>query len=274
MTTKTLHTTKSATVTSADGTTLAVDTVGTGAPVILIGGAFNDRSTVAALAAELAPKFSAVTYDRRRRGGSDDRSEYYTIQSEFDDLAAVIAHVGGRASVFGHSSGAVLAMAGTLYGLPIDKLAMYEPPYIADGNRPAPPADLLDRLEALVRAGDREGAVELFLLESVGAPPEMVAGMRASDAWGFLLTQADSLPYDVLVTGPDLRMPVELMAALTTPTLAVYGDQTWPWLAAATKAVAEAVPGAELVEIKGEDHGILAHPEALEPALAEFFGRG
>lgn len=36
-------------ITSKDGTTLAVDTIGQGAPLILIGGAFNDRSTVAGL---------------------------------------------------------------------------------------------------------------------------------------------------------------------------------------------------------------------------------
>lgn len=53
------------TVTSADGTKISVETRGTGAPVILVGGAFNDRSTVAALAETLAPYLTAVTYDRR-----------------------------------------------------------------------------------------------------------------------------------------------------------------------------------------------------------------
>jgi pimeloyl-ACP methyl ester carboxylesterase len=53
------------TVTSADGTTIALDQTGDGPPVILIGGAFNDRSTVAGLAAVLAPDFTVVTYDRR-----------------------------------------------------------------------------------------------------------------------------------------------------------------------------------------------------------------
>lgn len=257
-------------VASKDGTTLAVDTVGTGAPVILIGGAFNDRSTVAALAAVLAPDFTAVTYDRRRRGGSDDRSADYAAQSEIDDLAAVIEHVGGHASVFGHSSGGVLALRGAFRGLPIDKIAVYEVPFVADGNREAPPADLLDRLKALLRDGDLDGAVELFLTRNVGAPAEMVAEMKAGPTWPFLKKQAESLPYDVLVLGDDLRLPVEDLAALSMPLLAVYGDQTWPWLATATKAVAAAAPGSRLIEIKGEDHGVLAHPEALKPTLAAF----
>lgn len=58
------------TVTSADGTRIALEQTGSGAPVILVGGAFNDRSTVAALATTLAPGFTAITYDRRGRGDS------------------------------------------------------------------------------------------------------------------------------------------------------------------------------------------------------------
>jgi pimeloyl-ACP methyl ester carboxylesterase len=260
-------------VTSKDGTTLAVDTAGSGTPVILIGGAFNDRSTVAALAAALAPHFLAVTYDRRRRGGSDDRAEDYAIQNEIDDLAAVIEHVGGRASVFGHSSGAVLALSAALRGLPIDRLAVYEPPYSLDGDRPSAPADVLARLKTLLQAGDRDAAVEVFLTEAVGAPPEMVAGMKADDGWGFLVQQAESLPYDVLITNEDARVPAARLAGLSLPVLAVYGDQTWPrFLAEATKAVAAAVPDAELVAIEGEDHSILARPEVLGPPLVKFFG--
>jgi hypothetical protein len=262
--------TTSTTITSKDGTTLAVDTIGAGSPVILIGGAFNDRSTVAALAAALAPNFKAVTYDRRRRGGSDDKSADYAVQSEIDDLAAVIGHVGGHAAAFGHSSGAVLALRGAISGLPIDKVAIYESPFISAGNREAPEPDLLDRLKALLRAGDLDAAVELFLVGNVGAPAEMVGMMKAGEGWAFLRQQAESLPYDVLVCGADLRLPVEGLGALTMPVLAMYGDQTWPWLATATKAVAAATPGARLVEIAGEDHGVLAHPAALEPALAEF----
>jgi pimeloyl-ACP methyl ester carboxylesterase len=58
------------TVASADGTSIAFERTGQGTPVILIGGAFNDRSTVAARAGALAPHVTAVTYDRRGRGDS------------------------------------------------------------------------------------------------------------------------------------------------------------------------------------------------------------
>ncbi|MPZ89799.1 MAG: hypothetical protein GEU81_17450 [Nitriliruptorales bacterium] len=44
--------------------------------MILIGGAFNDRSTVAGLAVTLVLHATAVTYYRRRRGGSGDGETY------------------------------------------------------------------------------------------------------------------------------------------------------------------------------------------------------
>ncbi len=263
---------KLSTVTSRDGSTIAVETVGHGAPVILIGGAFNDRSTVAALAQVLAPDFTAVTYDRRARGGSDDRSTAYALQSEIDDLAAVIAHVGGRACVFGHSSGGSLALEGVMHGLPIDRVAVYETPYLVDDTRPAPESGVRDRLVDLVRAGDREAAVTLFLQENVGVPAQMVEAMRAGGDWEFLVGNADSLPYDVLVTGDGLALPTDRLSAVTIPTLAVYGDQTWPWVAAGTQAVGAAVAEAQTLVLEGEGHDVLARPEKLLPALRKFFG--
>ncbi|MFJ9371352.1 alpha/beta fold hydrolase [Nocardia sp. NPDC101769] len=259
------------TLTSSDGSAIAVETTGTGAPVILIGGAFNDRSTVAALASILAPRLTAVTYDRRGRGGSTDFSGDYAVEREIDDLATVIEHVGGAASVFGHSSGAALALEGVLRGLPIDKVAVYEMPAVVDGNRPEPPADVFDRLVAHIAAGDRDAAAELFLTEQVGVPAPMVAGMRNSPAWEFLRAQAHSLPYDVAVCGSRLRLQTDRYSTINIPALVVNGDQTWPWIQTGAQALAAAIPTARREVLSGEDHDILNKPARLEPLLTEFF---
>lgn len=258
--------------TSADGSALAVDTIGEGAPVILVGGAFNDRGTVAGLAAELAPRYTVVTYDRRGRGDSTDQGSDYSVAAEVEDLAAVIAHVGGRAAVFGHSSGAVLALEGAMRGLPIDRIAVYEPPYTADETLPHPEAEAYERLKALVAFGDGDGAAELFLSEFIGVPEEGVAGMKAGPAWEFLVQKAPSLPYDVLLTSPWEPLPADRLAALALPVLAVCGGRTAPGLAAATEEVAAQVPDAELVEIPEEDHSVLQRPAVLAPLLRRFFG--
>lgn len=262
-------------ITSADRTTIAVETTGTGTPIILIGGAFNDRSTVAALADTLAATHTAVTYDRRGRGDSTDElttahPQTDLVDREIEDLAAVIEHVGGRASVFGHSSGGVLALEAVMRGLPIDRVAVYETPYVVDGNRPVPATDVFDRMNSLLAVGDRDGAAALFLTEQVGVPTEMVAGMKAAPVWPFMVAQAASLPYDIAVTGPGLSLPVERLAGIAIPSLVMYGDATWPWLQTATAAVAAAVPGAHLHVLPGQDHAILQQPEPLRPLLVEF----
>lgn len=262
-------------VTSKDGTTIAVDTVGSGPAVILVGGAFNDRSTVAALAETLAPDFTAVSYDRRGRVASDDRAveagRGFDVQNEVDDLAAVIEHAGGHASLFGHSSGGILVLEAALRGLPVDSVAVYETPYRADPDLPHAPADILDRVSAAALKGDREEAASLFLGEALGTPPEGLEAMKQGPGWDFLLDKALTLPYDLELSRPWEMADRERLATLDLPLLAVYGDQTYPGLSAGTKLVAEAVPGAKLVVLPGEDHSVLRNPEALAPSLREFY---
>ena len=259
------------TVTSADGSTIAYQTAGQGAPVILIGGAFNDRTTMLGLAATLAPHVAAVVYDRRGRGDSTDRAKpgEFAVEREIEDLEALIEGLGGRASLFGHSSGGVLALEAAMRGLPVDRVAVYEPAYILPSARPVPPADGFDRLKDLVAKGDRDGAAGMFLEEQVGVPAQMVAGMRAGEGWGSMCAQALTLPYDVAICGVGGGLPAGL-ATVRVPAVAVYGDQTQDFLRAATKAVADTVPGTRLVVLEGQDHGVLRSPEALFPTLADF----
>ena len=263
-------------ITSRDGSTLAVDRVGEGPAAVLFGGAFNDRSTVADLAAELASRYTVVTYDRRGRAESTDKAREaggaFDSGNEIDDLAAVIEHIGGHAHLFGHSSGAILVLEGAIRGLPADSVAVYEPPYRADPELPHPSADLLDRLTAYADKGDRDGAASLFLTEAIGLPAEVVSGMKHGPVWSFFLSNALTLPYDVGLSRPAELVDRDRLATLTMPVLAVYGDRTAPGLMAGAKAVADSVLGARLVVLPGEDHGVLQRPQALAPTLVEFFG--
>ena len=259
-------------ISSADGTQIAVEAVGQGRPVVLIGGAFNDRRTMAGLARVLSPFYSAVTYDRRGRGDSGDESGVYSADREIEDLRAVISHVGGAAFLFGHSSGAVLALEAAIRGLPAGKVAAYETPFIPDGSRPRPAPDVMERLVAFVKAGDSDGATALFQTEVIGLPTEVVEGMRHSDMWGYLTGLAHSLPYDYALFEPGCPVPSARLANVGVPALAIAGTNTFPWLAAAARQVADAIPGARFLSLQGQDHGVLHQPAALLPCLREFLG--
>jgi hypothetical protein len=59
--------------------------------------------------------------------------------------------------------------------LAIPKLALWEPPYVPEGG-PRPPADAAATFATLVEEHRRGEAVEFFMAEVVGPPPEFVAG--------------------------------------------------------------------------------------------------
>ncbi len=120
---------------------------------ILVSPAFGTRADEVALVAALAPSFTVFAYDRRGRGDSGDRAPY-AIEREIEDLDAVLDAAGGSVYVFGHSSGAVLALdAARSLPAKITKLALYEPPFIIDASRPPMPEGFAAHLHDLVAAG-------------------------------------------------------------------------------------------------------------------------
>jgi pimeloyl-ACP methyl ester carboxylesterase len=253
------------TVTSADGTTIAFDQLGAGAPIIMAAGAFNDRSTTEPLARALAPRFLAVSYDRRGRGDSEDAARY-AVEREIEDLEALIAEVGGSAAVFGYSSGAKLALKAAASGLAITRIALYEPPFV-DYRDPRPPADITDRLTELLAAGRRGDAVELFQTEVIGMPAQVVAQMRNAPFRPAMEAIAHTLVYEATLM-EDFTLPTALIASITTPTLVLDGDQSPPWIREAARAVADTLPNGRHRSLAGQDHTI--DPEATAPILAEF----
>src|SRR5918995_4112272 len=120
-------------VTSSDGTPIAFDKLSDGQPVIVVGGQLCDRALTRPTAEELAKHFTVFNYDRRGRGDSGDTAPY-AVEREIEDIEAPIVEAGGTASVYGHSSGAALALHAAAAGLPITKLVLHEPPYNPEGE--------------------------------------------------------------------------------------------------------------------------------------------
>src|ERR687895_661787 len=140
-------------VTSSDGIQIAFDRLGDGPPVIVVGGAMCDRALTGSTAEELAKHFTVLNYDRRGRGDSGDTGPY-AVEREIEDIGALVAEAGGTASVYGHSSGAGLALHASAHGLPIDKLVLHEPPYTPDDDEERRTSrEYGERLKALLAEG-------------------------------------------------------------------------------------------------------------------------
>ena len=254
------------TAVSADGTAIAFDRYGDGPPIIMTVGAFNTRSTTEPLARALEEQSTVLNYDRRGRGDSGDTLPY-SIDREIEDLGALIAAAGGSASVFGYSSGAVLAVKAAASGLAITNLVLYEPPFRADNSYPALPADLAEQLAELISAGRRGDAVELYQTKAVGIPEDVVAQLRHAPFRPGLEAIAHTLVYDAKIVG-DLSLPAELIAAAGMPSLVISGEQSSPFMRAAAHALAAALPNGRLCSLPGQGHDI--SPEATAPVMAEF----
>ncbi len=151
----------------------------------------------------------------------------------------------------------------------MDRVAAYEAPYVVSDREPAKP-DLVDRVRACVDAGDRDGAVTLFLTEGADTPAAVVEGMRTEPVWAWFTTLAHTLPYD-LALGGGLLPPVERLVKIAVPTLVIDGGDSPAWFGAAAQAVTDAIPDARRETLAGHDHGVLQHPEALRPLLTAFF---
>ncbi len=248
------------TVTSKDGSRIAFDQSGKGPAIILVVGAFNDRATGAPLARFLEPHFTVFNYDRRGRGDSGDTAPY-ALEREIEDLDALIAQAGGSASVFGYSSGAIVALRAAAQGLAIPQLALYEPP--PTGGKAG---NLAARLTELISAGRRGDAVELFQTEGVGIPAAVVAQMRNAPFRPALEKMAHTLVYESLILGP---LPTGLIASVRVPTFVIDGAESPDVMRRAAQTLAEALPDGRYRTLGGQGHDIV--PSAVAPVLEGFF---
>ncbi|TWV30340.1 alpha/beta hydrolase [Streptomyces misionensis] len=252
--------------TSRDGTSLAYRVTGEGPVVILVSGAMSTGGTLAPLAERLADRVTAVVYDRRGRGASGD-TKPYEVAREVEDLAALLAAVGGEAALFGVSSGGALVLDALASGLPFTRAAVYEVPYadhLAGGaEREAVYKQNLDRALA---EGRRGAAVELFL-RLTGLGEEMIQRARQSPMWPGLEAAAPSLAYDDAVMADGL-LPRDRLAAVPVPVLAIAGGASPDWMRQACRDIADAVPRGEYRVLEGQTH--MVEPDVLGPVLTEY----
>ncbi|GAA1824772.1 alpha/beta fold hydrolase [Agromyces salentinus] len=258
-------------VTSADGTRIAFDRVGSGPPVILVGGAMQfrgfDPATVALADALAEHGFDVVHYDRRGRGESPAR-EPITLAQTLDDLRALADLLTEGAddavALFGNSSGGAIALAAAAAGLPVSALVLFEVPL--DEERGTGGGEFLAGLRERIRGGDADATVEYFMKDM---PPEWLAGARASGGWPVMTAMAPSLEPDAEALAWTQSAPrAELCAEVHARTLVLVGSETQPLMVAAADSLVAGLPRAERRELAASDHRW--DPKQLALAIAGF----
>lgn len=256
--------------TSADGTRIAFERIGSGPPLVLVDGAlcYRDFGPCRSLAEHLSDRFTVYFYDRRGRGESGNTLPY-SPEREFEDLAAVIDAAGGDACVTGFSSGGGLVLRAAAAGVPMKALASYEAPFLGQILVKGRPVDPRAELQKRLDASKPGAALDFFMVDMVGGPKFMPLMMRLMrKVYAQLVAVAHTLPYDAeLMTG--FEVPVDELSRIRVPSLIMVGGKAKPNMVAGVRAVADAVPGAVHSVLPGQTHQVA--DESIAPELVAFF---
>jgi pimeloyl-ACP methyl ester carboxylesterase len=239
--------------------------------LIIVDGVFCYRQNGPAteLASLLARHYTVFTYDRRGRGESGDTSPYSAAR-EIDDLRSVAQEAGATPFFLGISSGAALTLQAVAGGMGAKRMALYEPPYGADGSQ-RKLDEARNRLQSFISADDRAGAVRFFMTDVFGAPRAFVFAMPLlmPAAWKRNKLIVHTAPYDLTLLA-DRSVLREQSSSISVPTLVIGGERSPKGLRDAVTAVANALPNAKSRFLSGLDHNISG--PVLVPVLVEYFG--
>jgi pimeloyl-ACP methyl ester carboxylesterase len=239
------------TVASADGTPIAVWRSGSGPSLVLVHGAMADHTRWAPVMPALEEHFTVLAMDRRGRGASGDADDY-ALEREVEDVVAVVESAGDEVNLLGHSHGGGCALEAALRAEGLRRLVLYEPPLGFLGGSP----EVVERLETLLAEGKRDEVLSLFLTEVARQPPEAIELMRSLPSWDARLATAHTLPREERVTR-GYRWEPDRFRELDVPTLFLLGGDSPEPFRLAGKAVAEALPDCEVVELPGQRHAAM-----------------
>ncbi len=240
-------------VETGNGVRIAYDREGSGRPLILVGGAGQFRAVdpdTSALTTELGGRgFDVVHYDRPGRGDSSGDPPF-GLAGEVSAIRALLGLVGGRAWLYGSSSGGAIALAAAAELPGIDRLLLWEVPL---GEEQAPDgAEFLAGIRELVAVGDREGTLCRFM---AGMPPEWFDAMRNGPQWPLFERMAPTVEADTEALAWTQSAPrAALWSSITAPAVVLLGSDAFPFFSDAADSIVRSLAHAERAEVPGGGH--------------------
>jgi pimeloyl-ACP methyl ester carboxylesterase len=252
-------------VRSADGTEIASFASGSGPPLVVVHGTAADHMRWAPLLPYLEPHFTVHAVDRRGRGASGDAADY-AVEREYEDLAAVVDAVardsGGPVPVYGHSHGGFVAFGAATLTPNVGRLVLYEGWPVPNPEVHALPAELAERMDALLAAGDRDAVVEALFRQIEDFSDEDMAAFKAAPSWPGRVAAAHTVTREMRGEST-ARLDPESAARITGPVLLVVGDASTDPSRAEVETVRAALADARVAVLEGQGHVA----DALAPEL-------
>jgi pimeloyl-ACP methyl ester carboxylesterase len=253
---------------SADGIPIGCYRSGSGPTLLAVHCAAADHTAWERVTPRLARHFTVYAMDRRGRGASGDAPEY-SLECEFANVAAVMEGIGQPVHLYGHSFGGTCAIEAATRVRNLASLILYE-----GGSKPPGlriiPDELIARLEMLIRDGQREEALALFMLTVAGLTPAELEVYQQSPTWAARMATLPTIPRERRAVN-DYGTDLGRFSALTVPTLFLTGEHSearWHDLITALSAV---IPRFQVCTLPGQGH--TAHqiaPDLLADTLTAF----
>ena len=260
-------------VLSPDGTSIGVFVSGHGRPLVVVPGTTSDHSTWRLLTPLLESHVAVHAVDRRGRGSSGD-SPVYSLDKEYDDIAAVVDAAagawGGPVDLLGHSYGGNVAFGAALRTRNLRRLALYEGwPVPNLAHRTIAP-ELTAALDELLAQGDPERMLETFFRDVVHMSNDEITTIKASAAWPARVAAAPTVPREIRAFSEQAFDPA-WAARITVPVLLLVGWDSPADIKADPEVVADALPDARLTVLRGQMHvAHLTDPAGLAAVLLSF----
>ncbi|NMO00417.1 alpha/beta hydrolase [Gordonia sp. TBRC 11910] len=259
-----------ATVESADGTSIGYLKLGSGAPIVLVHGSISTAETWLAVAAELAADHAVYVFDRRGRGRSGD-ADAYTLTTETEDINAVLAvaaeQTGATPALLGHSYGAICVLEAVRTGADVASVVLYEPPLPVDG--PTAGVHLRDYADA-VDAGDYDRAMRVAAQHFLRISQDETDGLAATPLWPQFLALTPTWTRELAAIDATDSLIGEY-AALPDRTLLLVGGESPSHLVGASTYLKNNLPNATEVVFEGHGHfANLMDPAGVAESIRTF----
>lgn len=270
---------------SIDGTEVRAIDEGQGPVVLLVGPGMDDGAANKKLAAKLAKHFRVLRLIRRQYR-VDLKTDVKmglpraTVAQEVEDVLAVVASVGGPVLLYGHSSGAVVALE-ALVASPSSfaGAVVFEPAAVIDGDKPLSGSrgEVLAEARTALAAGKHGKALAAFLRGPIrlNPIPARLAGamtavipryrnlipcqindMEAMDEVGERLDAYATIEVPVVMLGGEITDRETVSSPTKNP--AHIGERL--------NAITKVLPNAEQVIMKGRNHS--ANRQAPDEVVA------
>ena len=239
------------TVLSKDGTRIAVECRGAGPSLLIVHGGSGDRKRWAPLMPLFAAQFRVCAMDRRGHGESESGANY-SLQKEAEDVAAVVNAQRDPVFVLGHSIGGVFSLEAAVLTKKLSRLVLYEPP-LQDLDH----TEVADRMERLIKAGNREEALLIFLQDIVKTSADEIQILKTRASWPSRVASIEVQIREIRALSK-YRFDADRVRRLKTPTLLLTGSKTRsPQLKQAITSLMNTLPDRRLHVFEGEEHNAM-----------------